>query len=91
MFQGPLEVLEGFAQTIVFVGIEDGNGLADDLCFGIALNMFGAFVPAFDATFGIDEKDGVVFYVPDQKTEMLFEFVVILFGGSAPGKMIANE
>jgi hypothetical protein len=72
IFQGALEVEEGLSEPVVFIGIKDGNVLADDLGFAISFDLLGAIVPAHDTAFRINEENSIVFDMPDEETEPLF-------------------
>src|SRR5450432_471068 len=67
------EVQGGLSLLVVFISIEHGDGLADDLGLGIAFDLLGALVPAHHAAFGVDQEDGVILYMPHEDAKVLFE------------------
>src|SRR6202008_4553301 len=57
---GGFEGLGGFVGCVVLVGVEDGEVFADDLVGAVALDAFGAGVPADDVPGRVEHEDRVV-------------------------------
>ena len=91
IFQCLFQVLKGLAQPVVFFGVEEGNGLADDLGLGVAFDLLGAFIPAHDPALGVDEKNGVVLNVPDKEAESLFQLTPLSLGRLAASEIIQQQ
>src|SRR6478736_8121951 len=55
----------------VLLGVEGGEVAADDLVGGIALQAFGADVPADDRAVGVAKEDRVVGHAGDERAKLL--------------------
>ena len=56
---------------LVLGGVEDAEGLADDLVRGVPLDALGAGVPADHVAVDVEHEDGVLPDGPDQEPEGL--------------------
>src|SRR5438105_2469066 len=70
--RGDFERLLRQTLLALFLGVEDGEMLADDLVGLVAFDAPGAGVPARDAALRIEHVDPVVGHPADQNAELVF-------------------
>src|ERR1700761_1578870 len=66
-FGGCFQYLFGEAASAVFLSVEAGEMLANDLPGGVAFYPFSAGVPAHHSAFGIEHVNGVIHHSSDEE------------------------